>query len=308
MSEGRDWLAALLRHPKAANHTVARARALTLAGDLAVEQEGNIGLARLYYEESMLISTELSDRQGVATTLLGLGTIAYAGGDVAGAQSVIEQSLEIWQTLEESWGVAWATHRLGDLAFEQSDMESARLFYNECLVIRREIGDKSGIGWLFQRLGEIARYEGFYDRAQALYEEALRLHRELASNGGVTATITSMGYLALNQGNFLQARSLFKEGISQNLGNQILNALCLIGLAGAVIDPVKAARWLGAADSIFKQSSSFIDRVDRDRILTAVHAQINESAFAVAWEAGRSMLLDQAIETALQDERTREFW
>ena len=306
MSEGRDWLASLLQHPRAAKHTVARARALTLAGDLAIEQEGNFALARLFYEESMLISKELGDRQGIASTLLGQGVIAYTGGDVAGAQSLTEQSLEIWQTLEESWGVAWATHRLGDLAFERGDMEPARLLFNECLVIRREIGDKSGIAWLFQRLGEIARYEGFYEQAQALYDEALRMHKELASNGGVTATITSMGYLALNQGNLRQARSLFKEGISQNLGNQIMNALCLIGLAGAVIDPVNAVRWLGAADSIFIQSSSFIDRIDHDRILTAVHAQLDEPTFAIAWEAGKSMLLDQAIEIAIQDEHTRE--
>lgn len=308
MSEGRGWLAALLQHPKATKHTVARARALALAADLAIEQDGNFAAAHPMYEESLSISRELGDRQGVATSLLGLGDITYAGGDVAGARSLTEQSLAIWKALEESWGVAWALHRLGDLAFDQSDMDAARLLYNECLMIRREIGDKSGIGWLFSRLGEIARYEGHHGQAQALYEESLRMHRELEHKGGVTATLSNMGYLALNQGNLQQARALFKESLSLNLGNKGLNALCLIGLAGIVQDPVCAARLLGAAQPFREAASSLADRIDHDRIVAAVRAQLDETTFSVAWEAGRSMLLDQALEIALKEDGTKESW
>jgi len=305
MSEGRDWLTKLLQHPKATKRTVARAKALALAGDLAVEQESNYAAARLMYEESLLTSRESGYRQGVATSLLGLGAISWAGGDVAGARALTEQSLAIWQELEERWGIAWAIHRLGDLAFDQSNLEVANSLYNQCLEIRRELGERSGIAWLFQRQGDVARYEGHIERAQVLYEESLRLFRELGNNGGLTATITSLGYLALDQGNHRLARALFEESLSQNSGNKSLNAFCLIGLAGVVQDSVLAARLLGAAGPFQDLSISLADRVDYDRIVAVVRDQLDETTFAVSWEAGRSLNLNQAIEIALQDEWPR---
>ncbi|MBA4376894.1 MAG: hypothetical protein C0401_12085 [Anaerolinea sp.] len=308
LNKGRDWLAALLQHPKAAKHTAARAKALALAGDLAIVQEGNHPAARLMYEESLLIARKIGDKQGVAIALLGLGEIARAVGDVAGARSLKEQSLTIWQQLEEGWGIAWAFHELGDLAFDQVDLGQASSFYNQSLVIRREIGDQSGTAWLINNLGEIARYEGHYEQARELYEESLRLFRELGNKGGITCAITNLGFIALSQGNHPMARTFFEESLSQNSGNKGINAFCLIGLAGVSQNSVLAARLLGAADSIRDLNSTPTDRVDHDRIVAAVRAQLDEITFAAAWEAGRSMLLDQAIEVALQEERTKESW
>lgn len=308
LNEGRDWLTALLQHPQATKRTVARAKALALAGDLTIEQEGNHAAARSMYQESLLISRELGYQQGVAIALLGLGTVAHAGSDFGDAQSLTEQSLAIWKALNESWGIAWALHRLGDLAFDQGDLEAACLLYNECLVIRRELGDQSGVAWVFNMLGEVARYEGHIERAQVLYEESLRLHRELGNKAGITATISNLGYLVLYKGNHRLARALFEESLSQNLGNKGLNALCLIGLAGVMQHSVCAARLLGAAESFRYLSSSPADRADHDRIVASVRAQLDETTFAVAWEAGRSMFLNQAIEIALQNEHPRESW
>jgi predicted ATPase len=306
LREGRDWLARLLQHPKATEHTLARAKALALAGDLAIEQEGDHGSARLMYEESLSISRESEDRQGVAASLLGLGEVARAGDDVTGARALYEQSLTIWQELDEKWGIAWALHCLGDLAFGQGDLELARSLYDECLVIRREIGDKSGVAWLFNIMGEVARYEGLYERARALYKESLRLHREVANKGGVTASISNMGYVAMSQGDHQLAKTLFEESLSQNLGNKGLNALCLIGLAGVAQQAERAARLLGAAEPFRDRSSSLADRADHDRIVASVRAQLDETTFAVAWEVGRSMTLNQAIALALQEERPKE--
>lgn len=302
MSEGRDWLTVLLQHPRATKRTVARAKALAVAGDLIVEQVGNYAEARLMYEESLLISRELGYRQGVATSLIGLGAIAWAGGDLAGARSLTEHSLAIWQEIDENWGIAWAIHRLGDLALDQGNLEVANSLFNQCLEIRRELGDKSGIAWLFQRQGEVARYEGHFERSQMLYEEGLRLFRELGNKGGVAATITNLGFLALNQGNHRQARALFKESLSLNLGNKGLNATCLIGLAGLVRNSVCAARLLGAAEPFRNLSSSIADRADYERIVAVVRDQLDETTYAIAWGAGRSMMMNQAIEIALQDE------
>ena len=94
----------------------------------------------------------------------------------------------------------------------------------------------------------------------------------------------------------------YKESLSQNLGNKGANATCLIGLAGLVQNSVCAARLLGAAEPFRDLSSSLADRADYERIVAVVRDQLDETTFAVAWEAGRSMMMSQAIEIALQDE------
>jgi predicted ATPase/DNA-binding SARP family transcriptional activator len=306
LREGCDWLVRLLDHPLATKRTMARAKALAQAGDLAIEQEGDYGTAQLLYEESLSISRESGDWRAAAVSLLGLGAVARAGGDMACAEAMCEQSLAIWQELDEKWGIAWALHELGDVAFEQADLESARSLYDQSLVIRREVGDKSGVAWLFSVLAEVARYEGHYERARALYEESLSLHREVGNRGGIIAVITNMGYAVLNQGDHGLAKALFEESLSQNAGRTGLKALCLVGLAGVAQQAEQAARLLGAAEPFRNLSSSPADRADHERIVAAVRAQLDETAFAAAREAGRSMTLNQAIELALQDERLKE--
>lgn len=305
LGEGCDWLARLLHHPLAAKHTSARAKALAQAGDLAIEQEGDYGTARLMYEESLSISRELGDRPVAAASLLGLGAVARAGGDMAKAQALCEQALATWQELDEQWGIAWALHELGDVAYEQADLASARSFYGQSLVIRREVGDKSGVAWLFNELGEVARYEGHYERARALYEESLRLHREVGNKAGIIGVLTNMGYVALNLGDDELAKALFEESLSQNPGIKWLSVLCLTGLAGVAQQAGHSARLLGAAEP-FCDIARLADRADHERIVAAVRAQLDETTFAVAWEAGRAMTLNEAVEFALQEERLKE--
>ena len=43
-----------------------------------------------------------------------------------------------------------------------------------------------------------------------------------------------------------------------------------------------------------------VDRVKYDQILAAVRAQLDEATFNAAWEEGRKMTLEQAIEYALK--------
>jgi hypothetical protein len=42
-----------------------------------------------------------------------------------------------------------------------------------------------------------------------------------------------------------------------------------------------------------------LDRINSDRIVPIVRAQLGESAFAAAWAAGRALPLEQAITYAL---------
>ena len=303
LSEGRAWLGALLQQSKGAKHTLGRAKALALAGDLAVEQAGDSTTAHSLYEEALSIQRELGDKPGAAASLLGLGATARAQGNFLRARSFCEQSLAIWQELGQKWGIAWAFHQLSFVAFAQGDLELACSFCNESLAIRQELGDKPGIAWVLDTLGEVARYQGDYDQAQAWYEQSLKLHRELGSILGIAALLSNMGYVALNQGNDQLVRALFKESLSlsHELGHMCTISLVLIGLAGLEEQPNVAARLLGAAEPFRRLFGAPADGADYERIRSAVRAQLDEAEFAASWAEGRAMPLEQVVDHMLRE-------
>lgn len=301
-NEGRTWLMTLLHHPKGKKRTAIRARALDLAGDLTMEQSGDVTIARALYEESLSIHRELDDQQGVAASLFGLGMAVHAQGDLPMARSFYEQSLSIWRESGNKWSVSSVLPYLGFLVFAQGDLVLARSFFNECLAIGRGLNDESGIAWAFDMLGEVARYEGDYEQALVMYKESLRLHREVGSKWGIAALLSNMGYVALNQENLQLAMTLFKESLSlaHELGHKCMSALGLIGIAGLDIDPKLAALLLGAAEPYSHLSISPADRGDHDRIMAAVQAKLDEVTFAAAITEGSTKTLEQAVDYALR--------
>jgi hypothetical protein len=68
-------------------------------------------------------------------------------------------------------------------------------------------------------------------------------------------------------------------------------------------NPEQAAQLLGAADSILEGLVQLepADQKDFDYYLSIVRGQLDESAFALAWEEGRVITLEQAIEYALEE-------
>jgi predicted ATPase/DNA-binding SARP family transcriptional activator len=304
LSEGRAWLAALLQHSGGKQKSLARARALDLAGDLALEQVGDLDAARALYEESLSIQTDLGDKQGAAVSLLGLGATARAQGDLTAACSFFEQGLGMWRQTGQGWGIAWALHHLGNAHFLRGDLALASSLMNECLAIRRELGDKSGVAWASDLLGEIARFQGDYEQAAPRYEESLKLHRELDNKAGLAAVLSNLGYVALNRGDHPSARALFDESLSlsRELGHRYLIAAGLIGLAGLESQPKVAVRWLGAAEESRRLMGAPADKVAHERLMDVLRAQLDEAAFAAAWAEGQAMTLEQAVEQALEAE------
>jgi hypothetical protein len=74
-------------------------------------------------------------------------------------------------------------------------------------------------------------------------------------------------------------------------------------VALAEAQPARAARLLAAADALAKAIGFCIEPQDQlihRRHATAARAALGDTALALAWAAGQSLPLDQAIEEALQ--------
>jgi hypothetical protein len=137
------------------------------------------------------------------------------------------------------------------------------------LTIFQELGDRRCIALSLNNLGTVARDQGDYPTAQALCEESLVLRRELGDRRGVAESLEELAYCAF-----------------------------------ALVGSGRAARIWGAAERLRKEIASPLAPPDRtlyDRQVATARAAIgDDAAFDVAWQEGRAMTLDHAVEYALK--------
>jgi hypothetical protein len=105
------------------------------------------------------------------------------------------------------------------------------------------------------------------------------------------------------------ARALYAESlaIQRELGDRRGAALALEGVAAATSasgDPVRAARIWGAAERLRDEVGAPLPLSGRPRyeqFITAARAALgDEVAFDAAWQEGRAMTMEEAIECALE--------
>jgi tetratricopeptide (TPR) repeat protein len=251
-----------------------------------------------------------------------LGTLSFFHGDLTSARSASEQSLALSKELQDLDNITDAFFNLADTAKIQGDVAAARNLYaqarsfaTDSLASLRKMGDHWKSAITLNILGEIARVEGDYAAARRFYEESLRIRQELGDQRGIAVSLFNLGFVAHHNKNYQQAAALFSESLDlfEKHGGKRGVVDCLMGLAGvaaSVRQPVQAARLLGAMEAqrealhIGPMAASYADRVEFDRYVAIARAQLDEASFTAAWEEGRAMTLEQAIEYALSVRRS----
>jgi tetratricopeptide (TPR) repeat protein len=283
------------------------ASSLTNLGNIAWSR-GDHEEARALYEESLTIFRKLGSQWGIASSLNSLGAVALVQGNYERAKMLLEESLAIYRDLGDQWGIAFSLNNLGNLALMQGDYERAKVLLEESLSIRRALRDQRGIAFTLYDLGSVALMQGDYERAKVLFEESLAIRRVLFDQQGIAFTLNDLGNVALAQGDYERAEALYEESLAifQELGSQwgIANALKKFAkLAGVKGQRERAARLLGAAEALREAIGAPMylpERPDYEQIVTELRSALGDEAFAVAWEEGRAMTLEQAIAYALE--------
>jgi predicted ATPase/Tfp pilus assembly protein PilF/transcriptional regulator with XRE-family HTH domain len=231
LDEGRRWLEEFLA--RSAARTALRATTLSAAGVLA-ESQGDYGVARTRYEESLAIWQALGDARSVALALHRLGGVALNQGDYAAARSLFEESLSMRRALGDQQGMAGSLHNLGVLAHEQGDDGAAAALYEQSLALERQLGNKQGIAISLNNLGNVARNRGEPDRARLFFTESLALRRQLGDKQGIALALNNLGNLAYDEGDYGQARTLLEESLTlqREIANKPGVALALNNLGG----------------------------------------------------------------------------
>jgi tetratricopeptide (TPR) repeat protein len=179
----------------------------------------------------------------------------------------------------------------------------------ESLAIRRDLGDRFGIALSLSNLGHVALDQGDFPAARALLEEGLAIRRDLGDRFSIATSLSNLGLVALHESDYAGARALLGESLAirRELGDQFGIPATLEGLAAVVAsqrDSMRAALIWGATERSRAEIGAPLppsERSDHDRHVAAARiASGDEAAFDRAWQEGRSLTLDQAVDLALK--------
>lgn len=310
-AEGRDRLDRLLRLPKAAAPTRARARALHAAGVLAIEQ-GDYASADVLTRESLDIARQLDDKQGAAVSLNALAVITRDRGEVTAAYALFEENLALWRELGDELAVARSLSNLANVVKLQGDYDRARSLFAESLSLFRGLGDRSGVAWSLNHQGDVARDQHDSAAARTLYEQGLAIFRELGDSWSTAGTLADLGSLACEQQDFSAAHFLYRESLKIfhdiNHKRGMARVLeCLACSAAAQQQAERSLRLAGTAAALRQNIGAPLMPVEQAKLEAILHqarAALSNTASTTAWLEGWAMPTEKAVEGVLTPEAT----
>ncbi|MBC8077989.1 MAG: tetratricopeptide repeat protein, partial [Chloroflexales bacterium] len=308
LNEAQIWIErALMRREQAS--VFAQAKISKAAGYLMFATGANTrGIA--FYEQALLFWQQLNEPVQAADALLMMAILERNQGGTERSGVLAEQALALFRAAGVPQGISSALFATGDIAFDRGDYAQARALFEEGQALAHQQGNKDSVATALGCLARVAYAEGDYDRATTLYEESIVILRGF--EGSLAPQLIELGRVVLAQGNYARATALFHEYLRESPEYLYGRLCCLEGLGGveaAQGDGIRAARLWGAAEAQRMAADlprDVIDAPDYERWVAEARTRFDTAAFAAAWEAGRGLSLDEAVEEALRSQDTSE--
>jgi predicted ATPase len=245
-----------------------------------------------------------------AKALNGLGTLAGEQGDLSAAKKAFEESLALARSLGAPDAIANALANLGNIDLFEGRLEAAQAKLEESVRLCRQIGDLRSLAVSLENLGCIAIAHDRLDEAAELLAESETLARGAGSERNIAGTLSARARALVLLGELEKAAALLEESaeIGRALAERHAIADALDGFAGLAAaggDAERAAVLSGAADAVWDSIGATrpLDQSAwRERVLAIPRDRLEEDAFAKAYERGRKLAIDKAVELALASE------
>lgn len=248
-----------------------------------------------------------------ARVLLAASRIAYRTGDrLQQGRQFCREGLALARQRANPRHEAWLLLELGILSgSDEEGYEAAIALVEEGLALAQELEDGAAIASGFNMLGELYRMAGDDERARRAYDRSLAACRETGERFREAMMLTNLSFVAYNVGDFMEARRLADEHLQEMLSMPVKKPCDILALAvvagtlGRLGEPEKAARLLGASESLMDEMGAAFQRQDQrqiDRYAADVRTRLDESHFHAAWREGQALSLEQAVEYAIGEE------
>lgn len=310
-TETRERLEELLAHPRAAEHSVWRAKALFKAGQAAWYQ-GDPDAARRIFEEEARVGRALGHPDITCDALFQLGLLETTLGNIEAARALHGENAATGRRTNCLRTYHRGLHGLGAVAEADGDAGAAQQYYHELIdAFGGEQSQDYMSTWWRHGMGAVALQRGEYGRARELLEASLARFREFSDQWAIIKTLNRLALTVWRLGDRERAVDLCREslrltGSAGDREHTIYNLNALAGWAAEEGRMERAARLFAAAAALREASHIAIrpaDRADYDRHLGEVREALGEAAFASAWAAARALPLERIIAEALEDEQ-----
>jgi predicted ATPase/DNA-binding CsgD family transcriptional regulator len=280
--------------------------------NLAYLMQENMERASPWFEEALALLRQLgpAGERRMAHVLLVLAKWALVRGDHAQAKALKAESLSHLPESDEYFDQESALNILAEFARAEGDFVLARSILEQRLGLVAKQGSNGALLSTLMELGEVAVRLGDEQTAKARYAESLAVALDLGHRVAANAIESELAHVARRLGHHAQARANYASTIlawqqSENPGAVAHQLECFAFIARTQSQAHRAARLLGAAETLREGTSSPMttsERVEYDREVSFLRAQLAEPAFASAWSKGRAMTTAQAIAEALDED------
>jgi predicted ATPase/DNA-binding CsgD family transcriptional regulator len=306
-TEGRWWFQEGLETSGEVAPSV-RAKALYGLGTLAKRQDDYDSAVTLY-EASLALYREAGERRGIAMCLGELGAVMSYRGDTRQGAEMLEEALTQFRELRDKIEIACTLADLAGVAISTSNYTLASARLKEALELFREVGDSRSIAMCLGGLGWMAVRRGDHREATELLEEGLAQFRE-AGTPVEPDYLTNLGLTALLRGDYERAEELIEEGLvlGRELGAKvsIVESIEVEAMVAASRGKAgRAARLWGTAEASRETLGAPLPpelRTLYEPYTTVARAELGEEVLKAAWEEGRKMTPEEAVEYALSEE------
>jgi predicted ATPase/DNA-binding XRE family transcriptional regulator len=215
LHDRRVDLAQALERSDPARRSIARARALSVAGQLA-SMQSEYAAAAGYLEESGSIFREIGNEPEAAAALLGWGQVLAASGDYEGGLRLQSQVTATFRGMGDEYGTAMSRFLWGDLLMNAGDYQGARTQLEESAALFQAIGEKWMHSVPLLSLARVTCAEGNFEDALSLAEECLVTRRATAPDTPefIASALVGKGEVERCLGYNDRARESFTAGLA----------------------------------------------------------------------------------------------
>ncbi len=271
-------------------------------------QRGDFEAASLCYEQALAIRRELSNHDDMAHSFVFLANVKGAQGDWEAARFLYEQALAIRREIGSPMGETSSLRDLAHLACTQNNWGAAVLLHEQARAIHHRLGDQNRELYDLLCLGTLAGLLRDWEKARLLLKEALTVSRETGSVEMEALCLNRLAEAARSQGALTEARALLVQSLTLhgkfNKSKITINTLVeRAALALAEGDAPVAARLLGTVEAALESGLATLKPEQKEthrQTLAAARAALGDPGFTAAWDAGRAMTLDEAVQYALE--------
>ncbi|HYI14257.1 MAG TPA: LuxR C-terminal-related transcriptional regulator, partial [Thermomicrobiales bacterium] len=228
-----------------------------------LEATGEFDTALAMQREGLALARQLGDPLTLGIALYAYGDVVDEHWDKDRSLALFEEAEDIFRALDAKTWLSATLNTIGATYRETGEYEQAIRYVEDGLVLARSSGSSWVVALSLGHLGRIYRLRGDLDRALELDRETIQLWHDIGDWWRLSRTINEYGIATERSGQFEYATRLL--GASEALRVQL----------GAAFMPTLTSAW--------------------DSTLASLHSHLSDAEFSAAWDAGRSLSLDEVM-------------